>query len=128
MATINALLPTTNSEANAKSRALKAAQQAQTLAGQGSHEAAIAAWIDAADELLRIDTVDAQTARTAVARAIEGSELALMRQQTTRIQSRPLAVLLPLAPKVAAELFEPQLVSTQLPLVAKLRTFSLAFR
>jgi hypothetical protein len=77
---IAALLPTANNEANAKNRALRAAQQAQALVGQGSWEAAIGAWIDAADELLRIDTADVQIARTAVARAIEGSELALARQ------------------------------------------------
>jgi hypothetical protein len=77
---IAALLPTTNNEANAKNRALRAAQQAQALVGQVSWEAAIGAWIDAADELLRIDTTDVQIARTAVARAIEGSELALARQ------------------------------------------------
>ncbi len=77
---IAALLPTSNSEANAKSRAASAALDAQTQAGQGRFESAIAAWINAADELLRIDTVDAQAARTAVARAIEGSELALQRQ------------------------------------------------
>jgi hypothetical protein len=77
---IAALLPTTNNEANAKNRALRAAQQAKALVGQGSWEAAIGAWIDAADELLRIDTTDVQIARTAVARAIEGSELALARQ------------------------------------------------
>ena len=77
---IGALLPTSNSEANAKSRALTTAIDAQTLSGQGAFESAIAAWIKAADELLRIDTVDAQAARTAVARAIEGAELALQRQ------------------------------------------------
>jgi hypothetical protein len=48
--------------------------------------------------------------------------------QTSFIQSRPLVPLLPFAPKLAAEFAEPQLVSTQLPLVAKLRTFSFAFR
>ena len=80
LVSISALLPTSNSEANAKSRALTATIDAQTLAGQGDFESAIVAWIKAADELLRIDTVDAQAARTAVARAIEGGELALQRQ------------------------------------------------
>ena len=47
--------------------------------------------------------------------------------QTSPIQSLPLLALLPFVPKAVVELFEPQFVSTQLPLVAKVRTLSLAF-
>ena len=48
--------------------------------------------------------------------------------QTSFIHSLPDWVLLPLLPKVVAEAFEPQLLSVQLPLVAKVRTFNLALR
>ncbi len=48
--------------------------------------------------------------------------------QTSFIQSLPLFVLLPLVPNAVAEAFEPQLLSFQLPLVAKVRTFNFALR
>jgi hypothetical protein len=46
---------------------------------------------------------------------------------TALIQSLPVAVLFALAPNAVALLFDPQFASVQLPLVAKLRTFSFAF-
>jgi hypothetical protein len=46
---------------------------------------------------------------------------------TALIQSLPVAVLFALAPNTVALLLEPQFTSVQLPLVAKVRTFSFAF-
>lgn len=77
---IAALRPAGQSEANAKSRAASAAASAQRAGAAGQFAQALDAWLDAADELLRIGSVDTRSARTAVARAVQGAELALQRQ------------------------------------------------
>lgn len=80
IAQIQALRPAARSETNAVNRALGAAQLARSLSLQGQWYQAISAWISAADELLRIESIDVQGARTAVARVIEGAERALLHQ------------------------------------------------
>jgi hypothetical protein len=81
IAAIQALVPAAQSQVNAKGKALQAAQSAQGLMSQAKYADALLAWVNAADELLRIDDGEAtDAARTAVAKALESTERALCRQ------------------------------------------------
>jgi hypothetical protein len=74
---VQALAPTKANEKNVRTKAINAVTSASTLYSQGAYADAMTQWLAATDALMSITSVDANTARLAVAQAQESTADAL---------------------------------------------------